>query len=84
MCFSILLYIDWLVFVMEAHKAADCIDDVRESNASFISSIVFKEMFSFILSFKVFLKIDQFIRPGVSVSLFGIVGLSSISSKVGV
>jgi len=69
---------------MEAHKAADYIADVRESNALFISSVVFKEMFSFMFSFKVFLKIDQFIRPGVSVSLFGILGLNPISSKVDV
>jgi len=43
---------------MEAHKAADCIDAVKKSNASFTSSVVFKEMFSFMLSFKVFFKID--------------------------
>lgn len=81
---GVLLFVDLVVFVMEAHKAADCIDDVRKSNASFTSSVVFREMYSFILSFKVLLKIDQSIRPGVSVSLFGIFELNPISSRDGV
>jgi len=81
---GVLLCEDLLVFVMDAHKAANCIDDVKKSNTSFTSSVVFREMFSLMLSFKVFLKIDQSIRPAVSVSLFGILGLNPISSRVGV
>jgi hypothetical protein len=36
------------------------------------------------LSFKTLLKIDQVIRPGVSISLLGILDFSPISSKIGV
>jgi len=54
--FIILLCVDLLVFEIEVHRAADSIDEVREFNSSFILFVVFKEMFSFMLSFKVFFK----------------------------